>query len=425
MDRLRARPRIVILGAGFAGLRVAKALRRADVDVVIVDRQNHHLFQPLLYQVATAGLAAPDIAAPIRRVLRRSRNTRVIYAEVTRVDPDAKTVHLGADTLSYDTLVVATGATHSYFGHDDWQDIAPGLKTLRDAQNIRSRVLRAFETAERVATDAERAPWLRFVVVGAGPTGVELAGALAELSRKILPRDFRNFDPEMTEVLLLEGGPRILSAYPDELSSSAVRQLERLGAVVRTGAQVTAMDTDGVTIGEGEHIAAKTILWAAGVQASPVLGAFDAPLDRAGRLLVEPDLTVPGHPDVFVLGDAAHFEQDGKQIPGVAPAAMQMGAHAAKTIRRRLKGKNHGPFRYRDKGSMATIGRASAVAELGRFRLRGFFAWLTWLFVHLLFLVGFRSRIVVLINWAWAYVGYRPAARVLSDLADNDKNEQG
>ncbi len=418
------RPRVVILGAGFAGLRVAKGLRRAPVDVVVVDRQNHHLFQPLLYQVATAGLASPDIAAPIRRVLRRSRNTRVIYGEVTGVDPESRTVWLGDEALPYDILVVATGATHSYFGHDDWEKIAPGLKTLQDAQGIRSRILRAFETAERLSSDDERAPWLRFMVVGGGPTGVELAGALAELSRKILPRDFRSFDPGMTEVLLLEGGPRILSAYPEELSQSAQRQLENLGATVRTGAQVTSIDASGVTVGEGERIEAKTVLWAAGVQASPILTSLGAPLDRAGRAHIEPDLTVPGRPEIFVLGDAAHFEQGGKQIPGVAPAAMQMGAYAVKLIKRRLRGKSLKPFRYRDKGSMATIGRASAVAELGRFRLRGFFAWLAWLFVHLIFLVGFRSRIVVLINWAWAYVGYKPAARVLAELADQDSPSQ-
>ena len=414
------RHRVLILGAGFGGLRVAKDLRRAEVDVVIVDRQNHHLFQPLLYQVATAGLAGPDIASPVRRILRRNRNARVLYGEITRVDPDEKVVYVGPDALPYDTLVVATGATHSYFGRPDWERIAPGLKTLRDAQEIRARILRAFEFAERQESDVNRKPWLRFVVVGGGPTGVELAGALAELSRKILPRDFRSFDSAQTEILLLEGGDRILAGYPPELSASAVRQLERLGASVRTGALVTEIDDDGVTVSGDEKIDSKTVLWAAGVQASPLLAAFGVELDRAGRMPVTPELEVPGHPSTFVIGDAAHFEQDGHQIPGVAPAALQMGKHTAKNIRRRLEGEELKSFHYRDKGSMATIGRASAVARLGERNLSGWIAWMAWLFVHLLFLVGFRSRLVVLINWLWAYVGYRPAARVLAELADSE-----
>ncbi|MEM9378304.1 MAG: NAD(P)/FAD-dependent oxidoreductase [Planctomycetota bacterium] len=416
----RTPPRVVVLGGGFAGLQVAKALRSAPVDVVVVDRQNHHLFQPLLYQVATAGLAAPDIAAPIRRILRRQANASVLYAEVTGIDPDRRVVQLGERALEYDTLVVATGATHSYFGHDEWAEHAPGLKTLADAQDIRARVLRAFETAERATTDAERDPWLRMVVVGAGPTGVELAGSLAELARKILPEDFRNFDPKRTEVLLVEGGPRVLAAYPEDLSASAQRQLESLGVTVRTNAQVTGIDAEGVAIAGGERIAARTVLWAAGVQVSPLLAALGAPTDRAGRVAVEPDLSVPGHPDVYVIGDAAQVPFRDGLVPGVAPAALQMGKHAAKQIQRRLRGQPTAAFRYVDKGSMATIGRASAVAEIGGRHLRGLVAWLAWLFVHLLFLVGFRSRLVVLINWVWAYVGYRPVARVLAELADED-----
>ncbi|MEM9800427.1 MAG: NAD(P)/FAD-dependent oxidoreductase [Planctomycetota bacterium] len=408
------RPRVVIVGGGFAGLQIARSLERAAVDVVVVDRQNHHLFQPLLYQVATAGLAGPDIASPIRRILRRQRNASVLYAEVTGVDAEAREVLMGDRRLPYDVLVLATGATHSYFGNDGWAEHAPGLKTLADAHEIRARVLRAFERAESAARDADRDPWLRMVVVGAGPTGVELAGALAELSRKILPRDFRNFDPKRTEVLLLEGGSRVLPAYSDELSDSAQRQLEGLGVTVRTGALVTDIDANGVSIGEDERIEARTVLWAAGVQASPLL---DVPTDRAGRVVVEPDLTAPGHPEIFVLGDAAHVEIDGAEVPGVAPAAMQMGKHAARQIRRRLDGRQSEPFKYRDKGSMATIGRASAVAEIGGRQLRGLVAWLAWLFVHLLFLVDFRNRLVVLINWIWAYVGYRPVARVVAELA--------
>lgn len=416
-DADRTRHRVVVLGAGFAGLRVARNLRKLDVEVVVVDRQNHHLFQPLLYQVATAGLAAPDIAAPIRRILRSNKNARVVYGEVTGIDRARGIVLLGEDAVHYDTLVVATGATHSYFGNESWARHAPGLKTLQDAHNIRSRILRAFEAAERAPSPAAQRPWLRFVVVGAGPTGVELAGALAELARKILPEDFRQFDTKSAEVLLVEAGPRVLNAYTDKLSASARRQLEELGVTVRTDAMVTDIDAESVTLGD-ERIETRTVLWAAGVQASPLLEGLGAPIDRAGRVHVAPDLTVPDHPEIFVLGDAAHFEQDGKQIPGVAPAALQMGDYATQVIRARHTSRPApAPFRYRDKGSMATIGRASAVAHLGKMQISGFFAWMTWLFVHILFLVGFRSRLVVLINWMWAYVAYRPAARVWPELA--------
>lgn len=415
--------RVVILGAGFAGLRVAKRLKKAPVEVVIVDRQNHHLFQPLLYQVATAGLAGPDVAAPIRRILRSHRHTRVLYSAVTGIDPVHRRVQMDKGELSYDTLVVATGATHSYFGHDEWEQHAPGLKTLADAQRIRSHVLRAFEFAEALSDPAAQASWLRFVVVGAGPTGVELAGALAELARKILPRDFRGFDASMTEVVLIEAGPRVLAPYTEELSASAKQQLEALGVVVRTESSVTHIDAEGVTLKDGEVIEARTVLWAAGVRASPILKDLGVALDRSGRAMVESDLTVPDHPSVFVLGDAAHVEQSGSLVPGVAPAAMQMGDFAAKVIVARVRSPD-GPaerrvFRYRDKGSMATIGRSSAVADLGRLKLKGWPAWLAWLVVHLMFLVGFRSKLVVLINWTWAYIGYRPAARVLPELASD------
>ena len=418
----RPRPRVVILGGGFGGLRAARSLARVPVDVVVVDRQNHHLFQPLLYQVATAGLSGTDIAAPIRRVLGRQKNARVLYADVRGIDPVARTVRLTDGALEYDHLVVATGATHSYFGHDDWAEHAPGLKTLQDAQRIRGMVLGAFEAAERLTDEHMRAPWLRMVIVGAGPTGVELAGAIAELARKILPRDFKGFDPRRTEVLLLEAGPRVLSAYVESLSESAHSQLERLGVTVRTGAKVVAIDARGVSLEGGERIDARTVLWAAGVQASSLLRDLGAPLDRSGRVLVGADLGVPGHPAIQVIGDAVSLTQDGAPVPGVAPAAVQMGAHAAANIARHVRGLAPLPFRYVDKGSMATIGRLSAVAELGGRRFSGIPAWLAWLFVHLLFLVGFRSRVVVLINWAWHYLGYRPAARVFSELAGGHRS---
>jgi NADH dehydrogenase len=417
----RTRPRVVILGGGFGGLRAARALARAPVDVVVIDRQNHHLFQPLLYQVATAGLSGTDIAAPIRRVLGKQKNARVLYADVEGIDPLARTVQLADGALQYDQLVIATGATHSYFGHDDWAEHAPGLKTLQDAQRIRGMVLGAFEAAERLADEHTRAPWLRMVIVGAGPTGVELAGAIAELARKILPRDFKGFDPRRTEVLLLEAGPRVLPAYAEALSESARSQLTRLGVTVRTGAKVVAIDGSGVSLEGGERIDARTVLWAAGVQASPLLRDLGVPLDRAGRVLVAPDLGVPGHAEIQVIGDAAALTQDGVPVPGVAPAAVQMGVHAARNVARRVQGLAPLAFRYVDKGSMATIGRASAVAQLAGHRFSGLLAWLTWLFVHLLFLVGYRSRIVVLINWAWHYLGYRPVARVFSELAGGQR----
>ncbi|TAH39770.1 MAG: NAD(P)/FAD-dependent oxidoreductase [Planctomycetota bacterium] len=412
-------PRVVVLGGGFGGLTAARALRRARVQVTLLDRRNHHLFQPMLYQVATAALAAPDIAMPIRKVLRRQRNATVLLAEARAVDLARRQVLLYDGALGYDFLVIATGVTHSYFGHEEWAEHAPGLKDLADAFRVRARVLLAFEAAEREPEAQRRRDWLRFVIIGGGPTGVELAGALAEIARKTLARDFRNFDPRSAEVLLLEGGGRILPSYPPELSASAVRQLEELGAAVRTGAAVVNVDADGVELRGGERIAARTVLWAAGVQAAPLTRGLGAPLDRSGRVLVLPDLTVPGHPQAFVIGDAAALEQDGRPVPGVAPAAMQMGAHAAASIERVLAGKPSLPFRYRDKGALATIGRRRAVAHFGRYRFSGFLAWTLWLLVHIFFLIGFRNRFVVLFEWAWAYLTYQRSARVILESGRN------
>ena len=408
-------PQIVIVGAGFGGLRAAQRLRHAKARVTVLDRRNHHLFQPLLYQVATAGLNPSDIAAPIRRILRRQANTTVLLAEVTGIDLAARQVKLAEGELAYDFLILAAGATDNYFGHDAWAPHAPGLKSLDDAVEIRTRVLLAFEAAERAADESERAHWLTFVVIGGGPTGVELAGALSEIARHTLARDFRRFDPRQARVLLLEGGPRILASYSEASSASAQRQLERLGVTVRTGALVADIDGTGVRVG-AEHIAARTVLWAAGVRAVPLARTLDVPLDRAGRVLVERDLSVPGHPSAFVIGDLCSFTQsDGKPVPGVAPAAMQEGDHAAENVLRLLEGKQTEAFVYRDKGSLATIGRAAAVAEIGWFRLSGLLAWLAWLGIHIFFLIGFRNRALVLFEWSWAYVTYQRGARLITE----------
>ncbi len=418
-------PRVVILGGGFGGLYAARALRRAPVDVVLVDRRNHHLFQPLLYQVATAALNPSDIAYPIRRVLRRQRNASVVLAEARSVDVTGRRVILSDGEIQYDYLIVATGATHSYFGHDDWVRFAPGLKTIEDALGIRRRVLLAFEQAERESDADRRRAWLTFIIVGGGPTGVELAGALAEIARHVLARDFRHIDPRSARVILVEAGPRILATYPPELSEKAVRQLERLGAEVQAGATVTSIDRDGVTLGgnpapraatpSGERrIEAKTVLWAAGVLASPLARSLGVPLDRAGRVLVRPDLSISGAPDVYVIGDLAAVQQDGRPVPGVAPAAIQMGRHAAANIARALRGGPAEPFRYHDEGSLATIGRAAGVADFGRLTLSGYPAWLAWLFVHILFLIGFRNRFLVLFEWAWTYLTYDRGARLIT-----------
>jgi NADH dehydrogenase len=409
------RPRVVILGGGFGGLAAARVLgRHDDVQVTVVDRRNHHVFQPLLYQVATSGLSAPDIAAPIRHILRR-RNTEVLLAEARGVDLARRTVLLADGEIAYDALVVATGATHSYFGHADWEAHAPGLKTLEDALEIRRRVLLAYEKAEREADEAARREWLTFVVIGAGPTGVEMAGTLAEIARLTLRKDFRRIDPASARVVLVEAADRVLPPYPPDLSAKARRQLERLGVEVRLGAAVTAVRRDGIELGS-ERIAARTVVWAAGVAASPLGRALSPQVDRAGRVPVEPDLTLAGHPEVFVVGDLVSLQQDGRPVPGVAPAAMQMGRHAAQNLLRTLRGEPRRPFRYVDKGSLATIGRKAGVADFGRLHLSGLLAWLAWLLVHVFFLIGFRNRLVVMSDWAWAYFTHQRFARLILDV---------
>jgi NADH dehydrogenase len=406
-----ALPHVVIVGGGFGGLAAARALAGAPLRITLVDRRNHHVFQPLLYQVATAALAAPDIAAPIRHILRSQRNAAVILAEVTGFDLRRRRMTLGGGELAYDFAVVAAGAGHSYFGHDDWARHAPGLKTMEDAVEVRRRVLLAFEHAERQEDEALQREWLTFVVIGAGPTGVELAGALAEIARHTLPGEFRRIQPRSARVILVEGADRVLPPYPPDLSDKARRQLERLGVEVRTGALVTGVDGAGVQLG-GLRIAARTVLWAAGVAASP-LGRMLGACDRAGRLEVEPDLSVPGHPEVFVAGDLAAVTHDRKPVPGVAPAASQMGRHAAGNILRTLEGQPRRRFRYRHKGSLATIGRKAAVADLGGLHMSGLPAWLAWLGIHIFFLIGFRNRAVVMFEWALAYLTYARNARIL------------
>ncbi|WP_406695013.1 NAD(P)/FAD-dependent oxidoreductase [Singulisphaera sp. Ch08] len=406
-------PRIVIIGGGFGGLSAAQALRRASARLILLDRQNHHLFQPLLYQVATAALNPSDIASPIRRTLRRQKNAEVLLGEVTGINLETKQVVLSDESIPFDYLIVATGATHSYFGHDEWAPFAPGLKTIDDALEIRRRVLFAFEAAERELDPTRRHAWLTFVIVGAGPTGVELAGALSEIAHHALARDFRHIDPTQARVILLEGSPRVLPSYVEPLSEKAREQLVAMEVEVRTGQMVTAIDADGVSVGS-ERIESRTVLWAAGVAASPLARSLGVPLDRAGRVRVNSDLTIPGRDDVYVVGDLASLDQDGKPIPGVAPAAMQEAIHAARNIERSLRGQGRLPFRYHDKGSLATIGRAAAVADLGWIRLSGLVAWLAWLFIHVLFLIGFRNRFVVLFEWAWSYVTYDRGARLIT-----------
>jgi NADH:ubiquinone reductase (H+-translocating) len=404
---------VVLIGAGFGGLAVAHALRRAPVRITIIDHSNHHLFQPLLYQVATAALSPADIAAPIRRIFRHQANVSVLLADATAIDAPAKRVVLLDGSVDYDVLIVATGATHAYFGHDDWAEHAPGLKSLDDALRIRQRVLMAFEIAERETDDSRRRAWLTFVIVGAGPTGVELAGTLAEVSRQTLARDFRHINTASSRVILIEASPRVLGAYTHDLSAAARCQLEKLGVAVWTGVEVTGIDAAGVWIGR-DRIHAHTVIWAAGVAASPLAKTLGAPLDRAGRVLVDPELTIPGRDDVYVIGDLAHVENDGALVPGVAPAAMQEGWHAAQNIMRTLAGQPRLPFRYVDKGMLATIGRNAAVAKVGPIKASGIVAWLLWLFVHILFLIGFRNRLLVMIQWAWLYVTFDRGARLIT-----------
>ena len=409
------RPHVVILGGGFGGIEVARRLAGAPARITLVDRCNHHLFQPLLYQVAAASLAAPSIAAPLRQMLRRQRNVTVLLDEVQDIDPATRSVRLAHGRLDYDFLVVATGATHAYFGHDDWERDAPGLKTLDDAIGIRRRVLLAFECAERERDPQRRQEWLGFAVVGAGPTGVELAGTLAELAHHTLPGEFRHSDPRQANVVLLEAGPRVLPGYAPELSDKAARQLRRLGVDVRTDSAVTAIDGEGVSCGE-RRFAARTVLWAAGVAASPLGRQLGAPLDRAGRVQVAADLSLPAHPEVFVIGDLASVvAADGRPVPGVAPAAKQMGQHVGGILRDRMRGKNAAtrPFAYRDSGSLATIGRMAAVAQFGTLKLSGALAWWVWLVAHIYFLIGFRNRLVVMLDWAWAYLTWQRHARII------------
>ncbi len=425
------RPRVLIVGCGFGGLAATRALAGAAVDITLVDRSNHHLFQPLLYQVATAGLSAPSIAAPIRHMLRRQRNVTVLMAEVSGIDKARRCVSLAdGQLLGYDFLIVAAGATHSYFGRDEWAVHAPGLKTLEDAFRLRGRVLKAFEQAELEPDPARQAAQLSFVVIGGGPTGVEMAGTLAEIARHTLRDEFRRIDPASARVLLLEGSDRVLQALPPDLSAKAEAQLRGLGVEVQTRCRVVGIDAEGVSVvsgGEGaepQRIAARTVVWAAGVAASPLGRLLDVPLDRAGRVVVDGQLNIPGHPEVFVIGDLAaaqSLEPDGrlKPVPGVSPAAKQMGAHAARSILARLRGRESAqrPFRYRDYGALATIGRKAAVADLGWLQFSGYAAWLFWLFVHIYFLIGFRNRLVVLMDWAWAYWSFQRYARVVVEPA--------
>jgi NADH dehydrogenase len=409
----KAMPHVVVIGGGFAGLWAVRALANASVRITLVDRGNHHLFQPLLYQVATAGLSAPDIAAPLRHILRRQRNVTVLMDEATGISTNARTVQLrDGMQLAYDYLLVGSGATHAYFGHDDWAAHAPGLKTLDDALRIRRRILSAFERAESETDPAMRRALLTFAIVGGGPTGVELAGTLAEIAHHTLKREFRRIDPHEARVLLLEAGPRVLSSFPEDLSAKARRLLQKLGVEVRTGLPVNAIDGEGVLLGD-ERIAACTVLWAAGVAASPLARALGVPLDRAGRVVVQPDLSIVGHADVFVAGDLATLQQEGHPVPGVAPAAKQMGAYVARAIRARIDGQAIAPFRYRDYGNLATIGRMAAVVHLGRLKLSGAPAWWFWLVAHVFFLIGFRNRLVVMLNWTWAYWSYQRAARII------------
>jgi NADH:ubiquinone reductase (H+-translocating) len=414
MSTAERRPHVVLVGAGFGGLAAARALRRAPVRITIVDRSNHHVFQPLLYQVATAALSPADIAAPIRRIFRHQANVEVMLADVTAINVAEKRVVLLDGLIDYDILILAAGATHAYFGHDDWGEHAPGLKSLKDALRIRQRVLMAFEIAERETNDARRRAWMTFVIVGAGPTGVELAGTLAEVTRQTLARDFRHINTASARVILVEASPRVLGAYTEDLSEAARQQLEKLGVAVWTEVQVTGVDAEGVWIGH-ERIHAHTVIWAAGVAASPLAATLGVPLDRAGRVIVEPELTIPGRDDVYVIGDLAHVEHAGVLVPGVAPAAMQQGWYAGENIMRTLRGQPRVPFRYVDKGMLATIGRGAAVAKVGPIKASGLVAWLLWLFVHILFLIGFRNRLMVMIHWAWLYFTFDRGARLITE----------
>jgi len=407
-------PKVVILGGGFGGLAAARELRHAPVSVTLVDRRNHHLFQPLLYQVATASLNASDIAEPIRKVLADQPNTKVLLAEVDRIDVNARTLTFtDGDGLSYDYLIVAAGATHSYFGHDEWEESAPSMKSIEDALDVRRRLLIAFEAAERAKDPESRDAWLTFVLVGGGPTGVELAGSLAEMARHALKGEFRHIEPAAARVILVEGLERVLPGFPPKLSEWARKDLDSMGVEVRTGTMVKSIDEHGVDL-DGERIEARTVLWAAGVRASPIGESLGAELDRSGRVVVEPDLSLPGHPEVYVVGDLALVMQDGKPVPGVAQGALQGGRHAASCIVASLSGKPSTPFRYKDKGMLAAIGRAAAVADLPKIDLTGFPAWVIWAAVHIYFLIGFRNRLFVMAHWSWAFLTHDRGARLIT-----------
>ncbi len=408
-----ARSRVLIVGGGFGGLNAAMALKKAPVDVTVIDRRNHHLFQPLLYQVASAALNPSDIAYPIRSALRRQKNAKVILADVKEVRLDDRQVVLDdRSVLEYDFLILAAGATHHYFGNDQWAEFAPGLKSIEDAEEIRRRVLLAYEAAERFVLQ-DRIKWLTFVVIGGGPTGVEMAGALAEIARFSLARDFRSINPTYAKVILLEGGPRVLPTFTEKLSQKAKMQLEKLGVQVRTSARVTDIDAEGVRLGQ-ETIECKTVIWAAGVGASALSGTSDLTRDRAGRIVVDDDLSLPGYKEVFVIGDMASVGKGDEKVPGVAPAAVQEGRAAARSIVKSIRGLERTPFEYKDKGSLATIGRAAAVAQFGRIKFSGFFAWIAWMLVHILFLIGFRTKVFVMFSWAWSYITFTRGARLIT-----------
>ncbi|MBK9315661.1 MAG: NAD(P)/FAD-dependent oxidoreductase [Acidobacteria bacterium] len=413
-------PHVVIVGGGFGGLMAARAFNRAAVRVTLIDRTNHHLFQPLLYQVAMAGLSPAEIAAPIRSILRRQKNITVLLDEAESVSLRQNQLILRDRILDYDYLILATGGKTSYFGHDQWERFAPGLKDLSDAVEIRRRVLLAFEAAEKESDPDLKRELLTFVVVGGGPTGVELAGAIAELAKFVLARDFRRIDPKSAEILLLEGGSRILSSFAPSLSEKAVNHLNDLGVRVRTGTAVTDIDATGVTLGE-ERIRAATVIWGAGIRATDLTGTLGVPVDRAGRILIEPDLSLPGFPNTFAIGDMTYFEQNGKPLPGVSQVAMQMGRLAAQNILNDMSGSARQTFNYNDKGSMATIGRSAAIAEIGKIRLSGFPAWMAWLLVHIWFLIGFRNRFTVMFNWAWSYFTYQRGARLITEDQNRER----
>jgi NADH dehydrogenase len=408
------KPRVVIVGAGFGGLEAAKKLAGQDVRVTVIDRTNYHLFQPLLYQVATAALSPADIAAPVRAILGKCKNMEVILAEVESVDVEAKKVKTIDLEIPYDFLILATGARHSYFGHNEWEKLAPGLKSLEDAIELRRRLLMAFEYAEKITDEAARKAAMTFVIIGGGPTGVEMAGAIAEIARYTLAKDFRNIDPSQARVILIEGEPRLLASFPEDLSARAMKQLVDLGVEVRTSVRATNLTEAGLQVGD-EFIPCRVKIWAAGNNASFVGKTLGVPIDRVGRVVVNDDLTIPGHPEIQVIGDLANFShQTGQPLPGVSPVAMQQGRHAARNILRMIKNREPRRFRYWNKGSMATIGRHRAVADLNFVRLSGLPAWLVWLFVHIIFLVGFRNRLAVLFQWAWAYFTFNAGARLIT-----------